>query len=64
MAFRKEKGYVTRLFHHHTPPQHIKRAIALSQYNTAQRSNRTVSGRQWPATFLDISARNFNKGIA
>ena len=62
MAFRKEKGYVTRLFHHHTLPQHIERTIALSQYNAAQ--HRTVSGRQWPATFLDISARNFNKGIA
>ena len=47
MAFRKEKGYVTRLFHYHTLPQHIKRTIALSQYNTAQHSNRRVSGRQY-----------------
>ena len=39
MAFRKEKGYVTPLFHHHTLPQHIKRTIALSQYNTAQQQN-------------------------
>ena len=50
MAFRKEKGYVTRLFHHHTLPQHIKRTIALSQYNTAQQQNSqrsTDTNRKW-----------------